>query len=104
MRGRAAEVAAATAGMSGSASAGSPGAEGAVGLTPSELYARYVAVNDRWRAERLRSRQQEIVMEELCSEVEKRAALVKEQQVPAARPPGCPILRPAASAGTMAPP
>ena len=41
-------------------------------------------MHERYRAERLKNRQQEIVMEELCSEVEKRAALVKEQQVGAA--------------------
>lgn len=48
------------------------------------LPCRYADMHERYRAERLKNRQQEIVMEELCSEVEKRAALVKEQQVGAA--------------------
>ena len=67
----------------GAASPGlSPGAEAAAaGLSATELYSKYVEMHERYRAERLKNRQQEIVMEELCSEVEKRAALVKEQQV-----------------------
>lgn len=60
----------------------SPGeAAGAAGLSATELYSRYVEMHERYRAERLKVRQQEIVMEELCAEVEKRAALVQEQQV-----------------------
>jgi hypothetical protein len=59
----------------------SPGGEGAASLSATELYSKYVEMHERYRAERLKTRQQEIVMEELCSEVEKRAALVKEQQV-----------------------
>lgn len=60
----------------------SPGGEAAAaGLSATELYSKYVEMHERYRAERLKNRQQEIVMEELCSEVEKRAALVKEQQV-----------------------
>jgi hypothetical protein len=87
---------------------GSPGlspgageAAAAAGLSATELYSRYVEMHERYRAERLRNRQQEIVMEELCSEVEKRAALVKEQQVRngerrrCPRPPGlCSSARP----------
>lgn len=67
----------------GAASPGlSPGAEAAAaGLSATELYSKYVEMHERYRAERLKNRQQEIVMEELCSEVEKRAALVQEQQV-----------------------
>lgn len=59
----------------------SPGAGEAATLSATELYSKYVEMHERYRSERLRTRQQEIVMEELCSEVEKRAALVKEQQV-----------------------
>jgi hypothetical protein len=40
-------------------------------------------LEQKWRNEHLKVRQLEIVMEELGSEVEKRAALVKEQQVSA---------------------
>ena len=61
----------------------SPGGEAAAAgqLSATELYSKYVEMHERYRSERLKNRQQEIVMEELCSEVEKRAALVKEQQV-----------------------
>lgn len=70
----------------GAGAAGSPGMSpggeaAAAGLSATELYSKYVEMHERYRAERLKVRQQEIVMEELCSEVEKRAALVKEQQV-----------------------
>ena len=75
----------ARAGGRGAASPGlSPGSAAPAelhGLTTTEAYSKYTEMHERWRAERLKTRQQEIVMEELCSEVEKRAALVKEQQV-----------------------
>lgn len=72
-----------SAGAGGAASPGlSPGGDAAAaGLSATELYSKYVEMHERYRAERLKNRQQEIVMEELCSEVEKRAALVQEQQV-----------------------
>lgn len=91
-------LAAAGGGTPGGASAarGSPGmspgasdASADAGLSATELYSKYVEMHERYRAERLRNRQQEIVMEELCSEVEKRAALVKEQQVGGRRLAGC---------------
>lgn len=87
-------MAAATAGNLGAlASAGgsqqqqqlSPGVAGSEALpmqslSATELYTKYVEAHERWRQERLKSRQREIVMEELLVEVEKRAALVGEQQ------------------------
>lgn len=75
--------AAGTPGGAGGAAASpglSPGGD-AAGLSATELYSRYAEMHERYRAERLKVRQQEIVMEELCAEVEKRAALVQEQQV-----------------------
>lgn len=69
------------AGSPGLSPGGEAAAAAAAGLTATELYSKYVEMHERYRSERLKNRQQEIVMEELCSEVEKRAALVKEQQV-----------------------
>lgn len=46
----------------------------------AEMYSKYVEMHEKWRAERLKSRQSEIVLEELLLEVERRAAAVKEQQ------------------------
>jgi hypothetical protein len=46
----------------------------------TELYSKYMEMHQRWQQERSKNRQREIVMEELLIEVERRAALVKEQQ------------------------
>lgn len=46
----------------------------------TEMMGKYMELQERLRAERLKNRQREIVMEELLVEIERRAVLVKEQQ------------------------
>lgn len=68
----------------GAPSPGGGGDAGGAGLSPglggTELYSKYMEMQERWRGERLKNRKRDIVMEELLLEVERRAALVKEQQ------------------------
>ncbi|GAB4815353.1 hypothetical protein N2152v2_002399 [Parachlorella kessleri] len=66
----------------GPASMATPPAGLGAASSPSttELYSQLVEAQEQLRGERLKNRRQEIMMEELCSEVEKRADLVKEQQ------------------------
>ena len=59
---------------------GDAGAGVSAALGATELYSKYIEVQEKWRGERLKNKQREIVMEELLLEVERRAALVKEQQ------------------------
>lgn len=79
-------VAAATATGQGSPAPGatpSPMSEASnIPVSPgaAEMYSKYVEMHEKWRTERLKSRQSEIVLEELLLEVERRAAAVKEQQ------------------------
>ena len=47
----------------------------------TELYSKYIEMQQKWQDEKLKNRQREIVMNELLAEVERRAEAIKEQQV-----------------------
>lgn len=49
-------------------------------MTPTELYGKFIEAQEKLRAEKMKNREKEIYMEELLVEVERRAALVSEQQ------------------------
>ena len=50
-------------------------------LTPTEIYGKFIETEEMLRTEKLKNKEREIYMEDLLLQVEKRAALVKEQQL-----------------------